>query len=368
MDAFCILFADTFKKQDIGGFAKNRTISSLHVGCRYRLVDFMLSSLVKANVPNIGILTTTNYNSLMDHVGWGKDWDLNRKNSGLKILTPLSIADTVVPKNKFEALINAQAYIESMLQDYCILADANIVCNIDFKEALEYHKRNNADITVFTRRSRPQPKEIEMVLDEKNRAYDSLYHPQGSDSECNTLFKVTILHKELLLKIIQKGNTLGWEDIVGDYISKNFNKLNVYAYKVDGYCRIVDSLDSYYELNMDLLNEEISKEIFLSGTEILTRIKDSVPTVYGKKAEVKNCLLADGSHINGKVENSIVFRDVLIEDGAEVKNSIIMSGTVVKSGAKLDYVIADKGVVVSKNKMLKGDKNCQFSIPKNKVI
>lgn len=368
MNAFCILFADTFKNHDIGGFAKNRSIASLHVGCRYRMVDFMLSNLVKASVPNIGILTTTNYNSLMDHVGWGKDWDLNRKNSGLKILPPMAIANTGIPKNKFEALINAQAYIESMLQEYCILADSNIVCDIDFKDALEFHKKNNADITVFTRKSKPQIKEIEMMVDEKNRAYDSLYHPNGADYECNTLLKMTILNKELLLKLIQKGNTLGWEDIVGDYISKNFNKLNVYTYEVKSYCKVVDCIDSYYDLNMDLLDENISKEIFLSGTEILTRVKDSVPTVYGKKAEVRNSLLADGSHINGKVENSIIFRDVTIEEGATVKNSIIMSGTVIKSGAKLDYVISDKGVVVTENKELKGDRRCQFSIPKYKTI
>lgn len=72
MNTFCILFADIFKNQDIEGFAKNRSIASLYVGCRYRMVDFMLSNLVKASVPNIGILTTTNYNSLMDHVGSGK--------------------------------------------------------------------------------------------------------------------------------------------------------------------------------------------------------------------------------------------------------------------------------------------------------
>lgn len=87
----------------------------------------------------------------------------------------MAIANTGIPKNKFEALINAQAYKESMLQEYCILADSNIVYDIDFKDVLEFHKKNNADITVFTRKSKPQIKEIEMMVDEKNRAYDSLF-------------------------------------------------------------------------------------------------------------------------------------------------------------------------------------------------
>ena len=368
MDAFCILFADTFRKHDIGGFVRNRSLASLHVGCRYRMVDFMLSSLVKAGVPNIGILTTKNYNSLMDHVGWGKDWDLNRKNSGLKILPPLGIPNTVVPKNKFEALVNAEFYINSMLQEYCIISDSNIICNIDFREVLDFHKKNNSDITVLCMKSKPRPGDIEMMVDHKSRAYDSLYHQYGADYECNTLLKITVMHKDLLKKIIQKGNTLGWEDVVRDYISKNFNKLNVYSYNVKGYCKVIDSLESYYDFNMDLLDEKIDQELFLSGTEILTRVKDSVPTIYGKNADVKNSLLADGSYINGHVENSIIFRDVTIEEGASIKNSILMSGTVIKSGAKLDYVIADKSVTVNSNKELKGDRNCQFTIPKEKTI
>ncbi|MBC2577456.1 glucose-1-phosphate adenylyltransferase subunit GlgD [Peptostreptococcus russellii] len=368
MDAFCILFADTFKNHDIAGFVKNRSMASLHVGCRYRMVDFMLSSLVKSSVPNIAILTTKNYNSLMDHVGWGKDWDLNRKNSGLKIIPPLAISNTEIPRNKFEALVNAESYIDSMLQDYCIISDSNIICDIDFAEVLDFHKKNHADITVLCTKAKPRPGDIEMMVDHKSRAYDSLYHQYGAKYECNTLLKITVMHKELLKKIIQKGNTLGWEDIVRDYISKNFNKLNVYSYNVNGYCKVIENLDSYFQFNMDLLNEEISQEIFLSGTEILTRVKDSVPTVYGKNASVKNSLLADGSHINGEVENSIIFRDVTIEEGASVKNSILMSGTVIKSGAKLDYVISDKLVTVRENKELKGDKSCQFTIPKGKII
>ncbi|MDY5480454.1 MAG: glucose-1-phosphate adenylyltransferase subunit GlgD [Peptostreptococcus porci] len=364
MNAFSILFSDIFQNYDIGGFVKNRTLASLPIGCRYRMVDFMLSSLVKANIPNIGILATNNYNSLMDHVGWGKDWDLNRKNSGLKIIPPLAITDSGVARSKFEALNHALPYINSMLQKYCIVADSNIIANIDFKEMLRFHEANNADFTVVCVRRKPRNGEIEMLVDSKNRAYDILYHQTGADYECDTLIKVTLMSKEMLIDIIKKGNSKGWQDIVRDYISKNFNRLNVYVYKFDGYCKVIDNLDSYYNMNMDLLNEDVSKELFLSDTEILTRVKDSVPTLYGEKAKVKNSMLADGCKINGEVKNSIIFRDVIIEEGAEVKNSILMSGTVVRKDAKLDYVITDKCVSIGEKKDLRGDKNRQFTVPK----
>lgn len=368
MNAFCLLFSDSFKNFDIGGFVRNRTLASLPVGCRYRMVDFMLSNLVKANIPNIGIITTNNYNSLMDHVGWGKDWDLNRKNRGLKILPPLAISNTGLPKNKFDALNHAEPYINSMLQEYAIISDSNIICNIDFEDMLEFHEENKADMTVAYFKRKPKNGELEIIVDSKNRAYESLYHQYGADYECNTLLKIAILKKEYLKDLIKKGTSLGWDDLAKDYISKNFNRLNVYAYEVSGYCSVIDSLDEYFKFNMDLLDENTCKELFLSGTEILTRVKDSVPTLYGKKAIIKNSMFADGCTINGHVENSIIFRDVVIEEGAVVKNSIVMGGTVVKANAELDYVITDKRAVISKGKKLIGDKNCQFIVPKNKLI
>lgn len=367
MNAFCILFSDSFKNYDIGGFVKNRTLASLPIACRYRMVDFILSHLVKASVPNIGILATSNYNSLMDHVGWGKDWDLNRKNSGLKIIPPLAITNSIA-RTKFEALSNAEPYINSMLQDYCILADSNIICNIDFKDMLEFHESKNADFTVAYVKRKAMLGEIELEIDEKNKAFSSLYHPNGTNYECNTLVKITILHKNVLKDLILKGTSHGWEDMVKDYISKNFNRLNVYAYEIKGYSAVITNLDNYFEFNMDLLKEEVSKELFLSETDILTRVKDSAPTLYGENAETKNSMFADGCRIFGKVENSLISRDVVIEEGAEVKNSIIMSGTTIKAGAKLDYVIADKGAYISEDKELKGDKNCQFTISKGKKI
>ena len=368
MNAFCILFSDSFKHYEIGGFVKNRTLASLPVACRYRMIDFILSYLVKANVPNIGIITTNNYNSLMDHVGWGKDWDLNRKNSGLKILPPMATTNVSVIRNKFDALSNAMPYMDTMLQDYCIIADSNIICNVDFKKMLEFHESNNADFTVAYVKRKPLAGEVEIMIDEKNRAYNSLFHPYGTEQEANTILKITMVHKEILKNTILKGTSEGWEDLVKDYIAKNFNRLNVYAYEIEGYSAVINSLDSYYKFNMDLLNEEIAKEIFLSDTEILTRLRDSAPTLYGKKAEVLNSMLADGCRIDGKVENSILFRDVIIEEGAEVKNSILMSGTVIKKGAKLEYVITDKDVKINEDKYLKGDIKCQFTVPKGKII
>lgn len=369
VNAFCVLFADNYRNDDLQGLVRNRTLASLAVGSRYRLVDFMLSSLVKAEVSNIAVVTNHHYKSLMDHLGWGKDWDLNRKNSGLKFITPMSnhYANRVA-NNKIEALRDAVTYADGLLEEYCILADANIVGNVDFKDMLEFHKNTNADITVAYTYKKPKPQESQIIFDEKNRVYDSLYHYDGYHEVCPTQLKIYIISKSMFKDIVKKGTTLGWEDILLDYIAKNFHRLNVYAYEVKSYNRTINSIQEYFDFNRDLLDPEKLKELFLSGTDILTRVQDSVPTTYGYNSVVKNSILGDGCEIHGVVENSILFRDVVIEEGAVVKNSIILPNTVVRRNAHLDYVIADKAAVISENVELKGSDNCQVVIEKNKVV
>ena len=128
VNAFCVLFADNYRNDDLQGLVRNRTLASLSIASRYRMIDFMLSSLVKAEVSNIAVVTNHHYKSLMDHLSWGKDWDLNRKNSGLKFITPMSNhLSNRVAHNKIEALDDAISYSDGLLEEYCILADANIV-------------------------------------------------------------------------------------------------------------------------------------------------------------------------------------------------------------------------------------------------
>ncbi len=343
MSAFSILFSDNFKGDSLSGLAQHRSLASMPIAARYRLIDFTLSSLVKAQISNIGILVNHNYNSLVDHVGWGKDWDLNRKNSGLKIITPFSnTGGKSVITNKFDALSNSLFYIDSVLEEYVILADANIVANVDFKEMLEYHKKTQADITVAYSYREPSQKDTQVIFDDRGRIYDSLYRINGHNEVVPTQLKIHIMSRYVFKDLVEKGVTLGWEDLMRDYISRNYNKLNVYGYEVKGYCKVINNIKDYYNFNMDLLHDKVREELFLSGTEVLTRVKDSVPSFYGEASEVKNSVLADGCNINGVVENSVISRDVVIEEGAVVQNSIIMTKCRIGCNARITNTIMDR--------------------------
>ena len=422
--AFCVLFADNYRNDDLQGLVRNRTAAALPVISRYRMVDFMLSSLVHADIDNIALLTNHNYKSLLDHVASGKDWDLNRKHRGLKIITPMSnYLSTRIPQNKIEALANTMVYTQDLDEEFVILADTNIIGKIDFKEMFQYHLDTGSDITVAYTYRKPTVGESQIIFDENHKVYESLYHFDGSDHECATQVKIYILTKELFNGIVKKGLTLGWEDILRDYIAKNLETLRVFAYQIKGYLKVVNTIKDYYDLNMDMLDFENLHDVFLSGTQVITRVKDTVPTGYGKKAEVKNSILGDGSKIRGTVENSIIFldfenlqdvflsgtqvitrvkdtvptsygkkalvknsilgdgtkirgtvensiifRDVVVEEGAVVRNSIILSNTVIKSGAHLEYVIADKDVTVKQHTVLTGTEEVQVVIDKGKTV
>lgn len=369
MNAFCILFADSNETLDLSELSNERTLASVPFGGRYRLVDFVLSALVGAQIREVGIVTRNKYGSLMDHVGWGKDWDLNRKNGGIKFLTPfLGNSDSAAISNRIEALNSVMDYIKSALPEYCIVCDSNIVMNIDLEKFMEYHEEKGADIT-FAYTSMPVvSKELEVKLDENGKLVDTMYHQYPNDDEKNIQLNLIVLKKDLLISLIEKGVTYGWYSIKKDVIAHGFDEYDIYGYKVEGYSSVIDSVDKFYQANMDLLCKDVRLELFMGKNPILTRIKDSVPTIYGENCNVYNSLIADGCTINGTVENCVIFRDVKIEKGAVVKNSIIMQNTTVKADASLNCVITDKDVTIGEGRLLAGTETMPFIINKGKIV
>ena len=370
MNAFCILFTDTYDNSDrkISELSNARTLASIPFGGRYRLIDFILSSLVGARVGDIGIITKSKYGSLMDHVGWGKDWDLNRKNGGLKILTPFANDSIQYSDNQFDILRSVHGYIDSMLEEYCIIADSNMVINLDFNKVFDAHIKNGADMTVLCRNAMPKTGDIELRLEENGKVSDVLVHTIDESNEKTVALNIFILKKSLLRELIDWGVTYGWKAFGKDVITKKLKELKIFGYKHNGYCKLIDSLEVYLRSNLEMLNSETRKEIFNSEQPILTRIKDSVPTKYGDSANVKNSYIADGCVIDGQVENSIIFRNVKIEKGAHIKNSVVMQNTIVEENSSLTCVISDKNVRITGNKNLSGCDTLPVVINKGKIV
>jgi len=370
MDAFCILFTDTYdgKENKLNEISKTRTIASVPFGGRYRLIDFMLSSLVGANVNNIGIITKSNYGSLMDHLAWGKDWDLDRKNGGLKILTPFATTNFSYNDNQFEILKSVYGYIDSMLPEYCVITSADMVSNIDFNCMFDAHIKTKADITVLCTKSYAQDNDTEITVSEDSKIINALIKTHPASEETLIARDVFVMKKSLLYELIDYGVTYGWKTFKKDIIAKKFSELDIFAYEHTGYFKIIDDLNVYLRANLDMLDKKTRQEIFIKNQPVLTRTKDSVPTKYGYCAKVNNCYIADGCVIDGEVSNSIIFRNVKIEAGACIKNSIIMQNSIIEKNAYLDFVVADKNTKVTKGIEIRGANTLPVVVNKGKTV
>lgn len=369
MNAFSIIFADTYRGGDIGALSDIRSLAAVPFCGRYRLIDFMLSSMVQSNVMDVGIITKTKYDSLMDHLGSGKEWGYDRKNGGLKMITPFAIGqDLLFQRSKIEALSGAEDYLSHRIQKYAILADGNIVGNFNFKAMLDFHVKSGAKMTTVYAERKPKDNDTAIKVDENSKIIDARYFKRGSDEKEKTIVRIYVMERSVLTEIIQKAETYGWLDFSKDYIARSFQEDEIYAYKHDGYLAVIDTMADYYDVSMNLLNPDTSDALFRAGTQIITKIRDSVPVNYGNDVSVSKCLIADGCKIEGTVENSILFRGVHIKKGAVVKNSIILKDSTVEDNCNLDCAILDKNVKITSRKVLKGDPNNPYVVGRNQII
>ena len=181
-NALAVLFASD-EDSHLNDLTIHRTTASLPFGGRYRLIDFVLSNLVGANITKIGIITRNNYNSLMDHIRQGRDWDLNRKNSGISVYPPFVFNSAhEVYKGKIEALYMLRGFLMNSSEDYVVISNTNIAFNIDFEEVAKFHSDKGADITMLTYTTADvNPRKL-LVTADKNRRIKDLRYPVASDT------------------------------------------------------------------------------------------------------------------------------------------------------------------------------------------
>lgn len=346
-----------------------RTMGSIPFACRYRLIDFALSNMVNAGIEKVGVLTKSNYQSLMDHLGTGKPWDLSRKNDGLFILPPFSTSEAGGNADKLASLKGIMGFISRSKEEYILLSDCNTVLNLDIEALTNYHTEKNADITIVYKNGKKPNLTDVIVLDmnSDNKAEKISISPV-TEENVNFSLNVILMKKSLLERLINDAISLNHKDFEADLIQGNVGKLDIYGYEVRGYAETIESLESYFKVNMELLNMKNCDDLFNTDRPIYTKVRDDMPAIYGIGSDVKNSLVADGCMIEGTVENSILFRGVRVEKGAVVKNSIIMQDGFIAQNASLNCVVADKSVVITPNKTLSGAENYPVYIGKEIVV
>ena len=349
----------------------HRTTASLPFCGRYRMIDFTLSNLVNSGITTVGILTKNNYSSLMDHIRMGRDWDLNRKNNGMAVFPPyVSNTARSIYKGKIEGLYGIIDYIERAKEEYIIVTNSNVAANIDYDDVFEQHIRTKADITMLTYSAKPNSSR-KMVISSKNkngRVTELLINNDPKEEVAEMDANIYLFKKDLLLKLVEDAYARGYIDFEQNIIQSNLESLKVFAYELNGYVAVIDDIKSYYADSMALLDDDMRAELFFKNGKIFTKVKDSVPTIYRDEAVVTNSLIADGCDINGVVENSILFRGVVVEKGAVVRDSIIMENGKIMENAFVDCIISDKNVTVKPDRKLAGCQTYPIVIVKNKTV
>ncbi|MDD2955706.1 MAG: glucose-1-phosphate adenylyltransferase subunit GlgD [Oscillospiraceae bacterium] len=356
----------------MGELTNHRTMASIPFGGRYRLVDFALSNMVNSGIQEVGVITKSNYQSLMDHLGSGREWDLARKRGGLCLLPPYASAgSTGVYRGRLDALANIIGYIQRSSAKYVVISDCDVVANIDLKKVIRCHAESGAQITLlYSQQAVTADVSHDITLlemDVNNRVCDVRINPMASGVQ-NVYMDIAVIEKELLEKIIMDGRSRNQLSFRRDVLVAQKDKINICAYEFDKYIVRINNLNSYYEANMSLLHADIRSELFPPLRPVRTKVRDEVPVKYGLAAKVTNSLLADGCIIEGEVENSILFRGVKVGRGAKIKNCILMQGTVIGDGASMDYVVADKDVTVRDTRTLMGYVTYPLYIAKGSMV
>lgn len=373
-NAIGIIFPNSYDNL-VPELAGDRLMASIPFAGRYRIIDFLLSSLANCGISNISIVVRENYHSLMDHLGSGREWDLLRKNGGLSIFPPYAEKNMKVYSGRVEALESILQFLKNKKEKYVIMTDANIAVDFDFNDMLRAHIESGADVTVAY-----AEQEIPAELIHAGAHGDMYYTLKLEDGRVKRIFmnseesgkqnlsmNIYIMEREALIEKIHAAFVRGYSYFERDILAPRLEKYNVRAYKYEGYYARICGLKSYFDENMKLLDDENLEALFTGGP-VYTKIRDDNPTRYITGCKAKNNLVVDGCVIEGDVENCILFRGVKIEKGAKIRNSVLMQDTVVKAGGRLDYVVTDKNVTIEVGQELKGTDTQPFYVAKGHTV
>jgi len=336
------------------------------------VIDFILSNMVNIGMHNVSIFTQGKSRSIVEHLGHGKEWDLDRKKDGLFIFNPyINPLDSSFHKGDIKNFKDQLDYIKCSKQKYVILSRSYMICNVNLLDAFRYHKDSGADITILYKKIKDEKDKFincdTLNINENGRVI-SIGKNIGKENNLNISMEMYMLKKDLLIEIIENSISKGETVYLKEAMHQQIRKLNVNGYAFDGYLGCINSIENYYRVNMELLDVEVSKELFYKNGYIYTNVKDEPPTKYTETASVVNSMVSSGCIIEGNIERCIISRRVKIGKNAVVMDCVIMQKCIIEDGAVLQHVILDKNIEISSGVALRGSSKKPLVMMKNQKI
>ncbi|MDD6298850.1 glucose-1-phosphate adenylyltransferase subunit GlgD [Hornefia butyriciproducens] len=372
MNAVGLIFADNYEVE-INELTETRTMAALPFGARYRVVDYLLSNITNAGIHDVGIITNSRYESLMDHVSSGIEWDLERKNGGLHFLPPFSYHGR---GDRYEHILEAMqanvSFLRNCDEEYVIACSSTCVGNIDLAAMMDYHIKTDAYITVLCTRN-PRNKQVgipttEYLMDPTGRIQNIEINRKPILQGAVVGANIYIVRRADLLDLLENSERemTSWRR---DVLIPHLKDRKIMGYVTGETLLYLDNVVAYLQSSLDLLDPNLRDELFhQENRPIITRVGDSAPAWYGPRSSVRNSLIAAGTIIEGEVRNSVIFRGVHIKKGSVIENSVVMRNATIGEHVHLNYAILDKNVIINDKRMLSGYITHPFVVKYGAVI
>ena len=337
----------------LGILTKNVAKPAVPYGGKYRIIDFPLSNCINSGIDTVGVLTQYQPLELNDYIGNGQAWDLDRANGGVHILSPYQqIQGTDWYRGTANAIYQNINFIDRYNPEYVAVLSGDHIYKMDYAKMLDYHKEKGAACTIAM---------LEVPWEEASRfglmfvdddgkitAFEEKpKNPKSNKASMGVyMFTWSKLREYLIADEAKEGSS---NDFGKDVIPAMHTAGEVMvAFPFDGYWKDVGTIDSLWEANLDLLNPVANIDLSDKSWKIFSNNPVNPPQYVAPTAEIQNSLITGGSHVEGEVDYSVLFSNVVVEEGAEVKYSIVMPGAKIEKGAKVQYaMIAENAVVKS---------------------
>jgi len=320
-------------------------------GGKYRIIDFPLSNCANSGIDTVGVLTQYRPLELNSYIGNGQPWDLDRMNGGVYILPPYTGSSASWYKGTANAIYQNINFIEQYDPEYVLILSGDHIYKMDYDRMLDFHKEKGADATIAVM-DVPIDQASSFGIMNTNDDW-SIYEFEEKPKEPKSTkasMGIYIFNWDKLRKYLIEDEAKG-ENTSNDF-GKNIipamleDNQKMFAYPFEGYWKDVGTIDSLWEANMDLLNPSIAINIWDPLWRIYSRHNVTTPHYIAKDAKIVNSMITEGCYVNGKLNYSILFSDVEVDDGADLQYSVVMRNTKVGKGAKISYaIVADDAII-----------------------
>lgn len=352
----CALVGNLHRYQELMPLIKNRPLATLPFDGKYRLIDFNLSNIANANIKSLFmVFNEGETQSVFDHVGGGKEWNLAGIQNRFFIHTYQNfVRQGDNNSSYYDVVID---YLRKSKSEYAVYMGSKILCNIDLKTLLHIHQARDCDMTVVYKKidlEKTNSDDILLTLDDEHTIREKTFAKDATtQSEVNLCADIFIIKTELLIDILQQKQAEGTLGTVESFLRERISA-STNAYEYTGYLNNIFDILSYYRANMDMLNTQKFNSLLYSSQKVYTKMKNEVPTYYSETSIVNNSQFATGCMIRGRVERSLLGRGTNIDEGAEVFDSLIFPSNVIKPSATVRCAILDKNVVVDEGVRIEG--------------